>query len=308
MNQITPMNGLFAAEYFDMASEEIGETFRIFVARPQVFEPGKKYPAIYVLDGNFMFAPVMEMQRAMAMSSEIPQAWVIGVGYAVEGGYLETINKRNRDYTPTSGGMFEIAMKRQILPEASFQYGGGPGFLKFLQEELKPAVEAAYSVDPDDSTIAGHSYGGLFSSWVLLTRSEAFQRYILCSPSIHWDGEAIWQWEARCAGERKDIHATVFVTAGGHETVECIKMQMEGLMSHEDGALKAQVETIFALSEKYGWRRMAEISPEFAEKLKSRNYPSLNIHCHNLPDETHMSVWPGAMSRGLRYVFGNWNP
>jgi len=53
---------------------------------------------------------------------------------------------------------------------------------------------------------------------------------------------------------------------------------------------------------------MASITPEFADKLKSRNYPGLTIDCYNLPDETHMSVGAGALSRGLRYVFGYWQP
>jgi hypothetical protein len=42
--------------------------------------------------------------------------------------------------------------------------------------------------------------------------------------------------------------------------------------------------------------------------LRSRNYAGLKIHCHNMPDETHMSVPPAVISRGLRYVFGHWRP
>ena len=46
----------------------------------------------------------------------------------------------------------------------------------------------------------------------------------------------------------------------------------------------------------------------FVDKLKSRGYKSLKIHCHNMPDESHSSVAPGAISRGLRYVFDHWDP
>ena len=149
--------------------------------------------------------------------------------------------------------------------------------------------------------------GGLFASWVLLDQPEAFQRYILCSSAIHWDGEAVWQWEEQCAKERKDLDAAVFIAAGGRETAECIRQQIEKLLAQGDGPLKSQIEKMVALSAEHGWRRVAEVSIELADKLKSRNYPNLKAHCQILPDETHMSVWPGAMSRGLRYVFGNWN-
>jgi len=306
-NQVTPMTGLFAAEYRDMESKAVGETFRIFVAKPAALEPDKKYPVIYVLDGNGLFASVMEMQRVMALGDEIPPAFVVGIGYAVAGGFAATMAQRFRDYTPTRGGELESITKAKSDPTDSVQPGGGPAFLKFLREELKPAVEAAYPVDPDDTTIAGASLGGLFPSWVLLTQPGTFRRYVICSPSIWWHGEDVWQWEAQCAAERKDLNATVFVTAGGLETVELMKPILQA-MAQADGPMKAQMENLTAAYEKHGWPRMAEITPAFVDKLKSRNYPGLKIHCHNLPDETHMSVIPGAMSRGLRYVFGHWNP
>ncbi len=72
--------------------------------------------------------------------------------------------------------------------------------------------------------------------------------------------------------------------------------------------MRGAMEAHKAVYDKHGWPRMAEITPEFVDKLKSRNYPNMNIHCPNMPDETHMSVGAGAFSRGQRYVFGHWDP
>ncbi|MBW2368338.1 MAG: alpha/beta hydrolase [Deltaproteobacteria bacterium] len=307
LKNTTAMNGLFAAEYFDLESQAVGETFRIFVAKPMVMEPDNKYPAIYILDGNGMFASVMEMQRLMSMGNEIPPAFVVGVGYAVEDGFTATMDKRYRDYTPTVGGEVEAASKVKFDSTYDIQPGGGAAFLKFLREELKGVLESAYPLDPDDTAIGGASLGGLFLSWVLLTRPEAFHRYIICSPSIWWHKEAVWQWEEDYAAERKDLNATVFVTAGGLETVDIVKPQFEAMVQ-VNGPMKEVLEKSIAAYEKHGWPRMAEITPVLVDKLRSRNYPGLKIHCHNLPDETHLSVVPGAMSRGLRYVFGHWDP
>ena len=44
------INGILDAEYFDLKSKSVDETFRIFVAKPVPLVPDKKYPVIYVFD------------------------------------------------------------------------------------------------------------------------------------------------------------------------------------------------------------------------------------------------------------------
>ncbi len=284
-------------------SERIGDTFRIFIAKPMTSAAGKTYPVIYLLDGNLdvQLCPGDPL-RGMAIAGELPPAFIIGLGYATED-YASVFTKRDRDYSPTDGG------DRSPFADTEMRHklGGAPALLKFLQTDLKPAIANHYPVDPADSTLIGASFGGLFASWVLMTRPEAFRRYVLCSPSIWWHDEIIWQWEAQCSAAHEDLKASVFVTAGGFETIEQTKHYMERI-SLTNAPVKERTDKIYAMYEKHGWPRMAEITPEFAEKLRSRNYPGLDICCHNMPDESHMSVWPGGISRGLRYVFGAWKP
>ena len=64
-------------------------------------------------------------------------------------------------------------------------------------------------------------------------------------------------------------------------------------------ALRPRIKAMIAWFEEHGWPRTAEIGPEFADKLRSRNYAGLKIHYHNMPDETHMSVPPAVILRGL---------
>ena len=301
------MTGLHEAEYFDLKSKSVDETFRIFVAKPFPLEPDKKYPVIYVLDGNGLFGMVMETQRMMALGMELPPAYIIGIGYAVDNGFMETMAKRWRDYTPTPGGELEAMTKVSLDPTGTVEGGGGSDFLKFLQEELKPLIESNYSVDPNDATIAGISLGGLFPSWVLLNQPETFQRYVIISPSIWWNQEEVWKWESRFAKNNNDINAKVFVTAGGLETSEELKRIIQQVLNM-GGPMAEMYKNIAKGYDKYGWPKMAEITPVFVDKLKLRGYKNLKIHCHNMPDETHTSVGSGAFSRGLRYVFGHWNP
>src|SRR5690348_7062441 len=100
----TVMNGLLASEYFDLASQSVGDTFRIFVARPAFAGPGR-YPLILTADGNTAFTLVTSIHRTLALGP-IPPAYVVGVGYPTESGFAQAIQKRNRDYAPTDGGEY----------------------------------------------------------------------------------------------------------------------------------------------------------------------------------------------------------
>ena len=308
LGPMTPMTGLHNAEFVDFESEFVDEKFRIFVAAPTFVEPGKTYPVIYVLDANGFFGIVMETARLLAITNEIPAAYVVGIGYAVNDGLVGVLSKRYRDLTPTRGGELEELFRLVGAASEPVTPGGGPGFLRFIVEELKPAIEAAYPVDPNDSTIGGGSLAGLFGTWVLLTQPEKFQRYIIFSPSVWWNEYEFWRWEEALAARTEDIDAAAFVTAGGLERVELMKEQTKTWLDEAEGPAKQHAEALVDAYRKYGYPRMVSITPMFVDKLKSRNYPSLRIDVHNLPDETHLSVGPGAWSRGLRYVFGVWEP
>ena len=296
-----PMNGLLDAEYFDFNSTHVGDTFRIFIAKPPFADKDKRYPAIDAADGNGSFPMVTSIQRTLAWGGEAPAAYVIGLGYATENGYLQAIAKRNRDYPPTDAGDYARAMLGSTFA------AGGNAFLRFLTDELKPELETRYDIDANDSTFFGSSLGGLFGAWTLLTLSETFQRYILASPAITWNGEEVWRWEQACAAARSDLPATVFLSAGSLEAADVARRYALDT-AENNPMLRPRIKVMIAWFEEHGWPRTAEIAPEFADKLRSRNYPRLKIHCHNMPDETHMSVSPAVISRGLRYVFGHWQP
>jgi uncharacterized protein len=295
------MNGLLDAEYFDFQSTNVGDRFRIFVAKPPFADKEKRYPAIYAADGNGAFPMVTSIQRTLAWGGEAPPAFVIGLGYPTEGGYLQAISKRNRDYPPTDGGDYARAMLG-----STFAAGGG-AFLRFLTQELKPELEARYAIDADDSTFFGASLGGLFGAWVLLTLPATFQRYILASPAITWNGEEVWRWEQASANARSDLPATVFLGAGELEAAD-IARRYALETAENNPMLRSRIKAMIAWFEEHGWPRTAEIGPELADRMRSRNYPRLKIHCHNMPDETHMSAPPSVISRGLRFVFDHWKP
>ena len=162
------MTGLYNAEFVDVYSDTIDDTYRIFVASPLFVEPEKTYPVIYVLDANGTFGMVMETARLLAFTEEIPPAYIVGIGYAVDFGLAGALSKRYRDLTPTEGGELEELTRQMSSGNEIVMPGGGPLFLEFL------------------------------------TQPDSFQRYIIISPSIWWNQEEVWQWEEAAAGQHKD--------------------------------------------------------------------------------------------------------
>ena len=300
MSTTVTMTGLLDAEYFDIESKCAGDAYRIFVAKPP-FVPPAKYPALYVVDGNVSFLLATAIQRMLALGAECPPAYVIGVGYPTEAGFPAAVAKRNRDYVPTDAGDYA----RAIL--ASSVAPGGPAFLRFIREELKPSLEARYDIDPGDATFFGSSLGGLIGAWILLTAPETFQRYVLASPTISWNQEEVWQWERAYASAHADLRAAVYVSAGSLEAPEIARANAVEIADNSP-MVREHVQSIIAWCDRHGWPRTTDLPHELAARLRSRNYAGLKIHAHTVPDETHMSVSPAVLSRGLRYVFDRWQP
>jgi predicted alpha/beta superfamily hydrolase len=145
--------------------------------------------------------------------------------------------------------------------------GGTGEFLRFIQEDLFPFINYNYRTNPVDRTIAGLSDGALFSLYVLFHASETFNRYVAFSPHSAWDDRVIFQYEDGFAKESAELPAKLFLAVGSLD------------------------------------RDFASDLSEFHRRLEKRNYAGLEMGMVIMEEETHLSVFPGAFSRGLRTVF-----
>jgi predicted alpha/beta superfamily hydrolase len=253
-------------------SRFVDQDFQISVALPWSYSRGgRTYPVIYVCDANLCFGLVTEMQRMLAARREFPEAIIVGIGYPADP--VQCLVLRIRDQTPGRDPAGEARIRQTIAlaggpADVALQPGGAPVFLQFIREELIPFIESNYRAAPGDRTIVGHSTGGLFAMYVLLTQPGTFNRYVASSPSPGWGQDSLFAAEAAAGAARGDLKADVFMSCGARETPEMI------------GAL----------------HRMED-------KLRSRGCPQLKLTTHVFPDEIHTSVPPIATSRGLRVVF-----
>ncbi|HBZ93749.1 MAG TPA: alpha/beta hydrolase [Pseudomonas sp.] len=168
---------LVQAEMRDLQSRHTGRSYRLYLSKPQGEAPPQGYPVVYVLDAELFF-PLLAQQALMytphAARDGREAVLVVGIGYPGDAPF--DIPARAEDYTPPAPN----------LGDSHTREGGAERFLDFIEDEVKPLVASRYKVDTRRQTLFGHSYGGLFTLYSLLSRPQAFQRYVAASPSLWW--------------------------------------------------------------------------------------------------------------------------
>ena len=243
-----------------LLSSVSGRYYRIYIALPLTYsqDSDKTYPVVYLLDGNMWFGMATEISRLLYFDrEELPELIIVGIGYDTDDP-SEVKELRLRDLTPT---------------QTEAGTGEAEEFLRFIQNDLIPHVNANYRTEPTDCTIVGQSLAGLFSLYALFHAPETFNRYVISSPSLWWDDKVAFEYEDEFAGEHSELPVKLFLSVGELEEQE--------------------------------WPGIGMISnlQELHKKLEDRNYGGLEMQMVIMEDETHSSVFPGALTKGLKTVF-----
>jgi uncharacterized protein len=164
---------------------------------------------------------------------------------------------------------FLPACRRTAPPPDLPLAGGAEKFQEFLAAELFPFIEGHYRVLPDNRTLVGFSGGGTFAAHTLFTRPELFHRYVIIAPSLWWDEEQIFATEELYHSRNAKLSAIVFCAIG----------------DSDDPATSLP-----------RWQR-------FNKLVAGRQYEGLRWTSHVCPDETHLSTFPTAFTRGLKVVY-----
>ena len=242
------------AHFFTLRNAATQSAYRIYVALPPDYEnSGKRYPVVYILDADNTFALVTQAYRLLRVDSMMPDLLFVGIGY--EGSASERRLRRNRDLTPT----------RISTNEAT---GESAQFLSFLAGTIVSAVDSMYRTISTDRAIFGHSLGGLFALYALFERPDIFQRFIVSSPSLWWDGATILQHESRFARTRTSLPKSIYMSVGSQEPAD-----------------------------------MLQNFQPLADSIKSRRYADLRFTAVVLPEETHLTVVATSFLRGLRALY-----
>jgi predicted alpha/beta superfamily hydrolase len=273
---------LYGAEQFVLHSKITGEQYTIYLSVPAVAPPAGGYPVLYALDGDASFAPLhLANPRQASVFSMLAQhvdvlpdpGVVVGIGYGKD--FYQTFSQRTRDYTiagdPGHGG------------KSAAGTGGAAAFSRFLTQELKPAIAARLPVNPARQSLLGHSFGGLFTLYQMLTNPQAFQGYFAISPSIWFADRALLTLPA----------------AGPAPALLTIWVGEEEEISRVDDPLKHP--QLARLSLRQQKNRMIGNARAFVDKQSAR--PDLLVDFRIIPAHDHGEMATYAYDRVLALAF-----
>lgn len=244
-----PIDPTLTQQEFSIRSSINGANYKIKVGLPIDYDSStKRHATVYVLDGENDFGFVANRCKEIASSLATTSVVVVSIGYG---------RNRSIDYTPT---------------KMSSGTGGGPEFLKFIEDQLIPKIEANYRVDTtrNSRVIIGHSYGGLFGAYAFCTNNQVFGNYLLLSPSLWFDSKVSAQFEKANRDQIKNHDQLVFMGIGGAE----------------------------------GQDQMLEPFEEFYQTLQD-NYTYTKLAKNIEQNESHMGSKNPNIVKGLNYYFQN---
>jgi predicted alpha/beta superfamily hydrolase len=234
-------------------------------------EPSRRYPVLYLHDGQNVFNAgssfggtewgADEAAEKLIRTKEIVPLILVGVA---------NTSARMDEYTPCRSAGYPTS-------------GQGKLYGRFLVEELKPFIDAAYRTRrrAADTAIAGSSLGGLISLYLAVEFPKVFGRFGVLSPSIWWEnrwilshverksadlkGKRLWidmgtregdstEGFLTNLGNLRDLRS-VLIRAGLKPGVSLGYLEAEGAV-HNEGAWAGRMEDVlrflFPLGEKGG--------------------------------------------------------
>lgn len=251
---------------FTLTSQHNEINYEIRVWLPEDYaRGGKAYPLTLLLDADYQFPLGVSLLEHLAQRNQAVESVVVAIAYSnsQRNPYWYRRN-RTRDYTPT------------MVPSGGYgaefqQYsGGGEEFLRFIADELMDSLQSRYRIASSGHTYVGHSYGGLFGAFIIAEQPNLFSNYLLISPSLWYDDRLM----IRRMQQNTDLDMAdttrIYLAVGDHE--------------NQTG------------------RPMIDELQMYAAAISEKADPAVNVTVRIFDDETHASIYPAALSAGLRHL------
>ena len=188
-----------------LASRQLGDVRGVTVRLPDNYNPEKKYPVVYLQDGQNMFD---------SRTGFMGQEWQVD----------ETVDRlagRIPDalYVAVDNGEGRRLEEYTHVRDADYGGGKGENYEQFFLKELVPAVEATYSTATERRFLVGSSLGGLVSLTMALNHPAAFAGVAALSPSVWWaDGQLATQTlEGAVPAQRPKVWLDMGTEEGGSD-------------------------------------------------------------------------------------------
>lgn len=172
----------------DLKSEYNDFEHSLFIRLPNDYKGGdKSYPVIFLLDPEYLFSICYNIRKIY------DNYIIVGVGHkdmdfkeldSKTREYKKDIN-RPRDFLPwkLDKRIFREGTPEALSDEIVFASGYAENFAKFITHQVIPLIDKKFRTTTE-RTLIGHSFGGVFASFILLCYPEFFAKYIIVSPVL----------------------------------------------------------------------------------------------------------------------------
>jgi predicted alpha/beta superfamily hydrolase len=232
-------------------SEVLGEDRRLNVFLPPGYQgSSERFPVVYVLDGSahedyFHVAGLLDF---LATYGVMPGSIVIGIS---------NVNRQRDFTTPTTDEKDLVGVPIS---------GGADRFVRFLEAELIPYVNSHYRTTAS-STIIGQSLGGLLATKVLLEKPGLFEKYVIVSPSLWWNKQALLQSAGELMKKNQAPNRRVYIS-----------------VADEDPEMKATTQGL-------------------VERLKESHWAGLQYYYDYLAGENHATSLHISVYNAMKYFY-----
>lgn len=227
-----PKVSLGGSELRSLHSSNTGRDYDLYVKVPGSYEKesGKKYPVLYVLDGQWDFKLMDSIVGGLVYDKFMPEAIIVGITYSGEHADYNAL--RAMDYTP-------VAMPD---PKGS---GGAPKFYAFVKDEMIPYVESKYRINAKRRVLTGSSYAGIFTLYALFSDPSLFYAYVSLSPAVSFGNRFAFKQETEFAKAHRELPVRLYLAVGGQEELTGpVKEYMKLLSGHAYKGLKLETRVI----------------------------------------------------------------
>jgi predicted alpha/beta superfamily hydrolase len=231
--------------------------YPLFIKLPRSYSNNteKSYPVIYLTDALYSFQVVSGVTRFPMNTGKMQEAIIVGISYSKgSGGHASRV----RDYTHIEDQSWK------------YQTGKAKEHIGFIKNSVFPYIEKNYRVS-DSRTFVGNSLGGLLGAYILFTKPDMFNNYVLGSPSVWFKDNDILKIKAK---PNLNKHK-VFIAVGANETIELDSPQHD----------------------------MVKGAKELQLKLSGELFPNTKVKLLTIQGANHETAFPTTAIQGLYWLF-----
>lgn len=241
--------------------EELQRSFTVHVTLPPDYDKEKTYPVFFLTDGIWRFGNCPALRKCMENKEAAPVI-LVSLYYS----YDVTDPDQELRYE-------DLVINRSEL-------------LDFITDNLMPYLCENYNIDCGNSTLYGHSDGGVFTHYALFNsdqyENQPFGHYIIGSPALwglkHYNeyegiSNDIYMNDYNYFVRNETLSKTVFLCAGSQEDPDYADNYREGDDTTLEGAAKLKerleshnAELTYKLYESHHYQYIPEMLIEYLKE------------------------------------------